>query len=277
MADVALWADDFNAGTSLATDYTVIDCANNAGVGVAGSRGAQTTGTASNQYFGEILKDDYVTTGVGLKFYAQGYFDHSGIGFAGGGFYAIDIRRGLNVFISIYHDVNTNGLRLLWQNAEGFDIIDTANNVYTPSTFAKIRVEWLMSTLSGLTINYDGYIKLYVDDVLIIDETGIPVMTDDSAFPNWDAIAFGPMGVLDLLEVGYVTGAVAFDGPLILGVNTDVKAKRAFAMGLDNDTHVHSTEGLGIIYGDLEVTGAITVGGSAPGADINDQFDDLGE
>lgn len=216
MADVVLWADDFEAGTALSVDYTPIDCSNNAGVGRSGSRGAQTTGASSPQYYGEILKDDYVTTGVGRKFYAQGYFDHSGIAFAGGGFYAIDIRRGLNVFISLYHDAfgGPNRLQVLWQNAAGFDIIDSADNVYTPGTFTKLRVEWQMSTLEpDLSINPDGYITVFVNDVAIIDEQGIPVMTDDPDLPNWDAIAFGPMGVLDDMEVGYITDEVVEPEP----------------------------------------------------------------
>lgn len=275
MADVVLWSDTFEAGTALSVDYTGIsDVANTAAVGLAGSRGAKTINTASEQYYGDFTRTGF-TPDITLAHYAEGYFDHGAVTSGAGGFYAIEVRRGGFFFLSLYHDVGTNRLQLTNANAEVFgDTYDTADNVYTPGTFVKIRLEWKFSTIDGsFNINVDGWAKVYVDDVLVIDTGAAKVMTNTS-FPTWDRVTWGPMGTVDNIEVGYITVPTSKTAA-VFGVTTTVTGTRAIAFGLDGNTNTHSTDGVCKVFGSVEVTGTVTVGGSISGAPLSDRFDGL--
>lgn len=81
-------------------------------------------------------------------------------------------------------------------------------------------------------------------------------------------------GYISDVEVYY---EAELQGSLVAGVNTDVTATRAIAFGLDGSTNVHNTPGMFKVFGDTEVTGTVTVGGSAvSGGDISTQIDGLG-
>lgn len=295
MSDVVLWEDTFEAGNALTVDYTSISNAETAaGIGVAASRGARGTGTGLQKYSAEFRK---VVAPPALErtFFMEGDFDFSEAASSSGGHYIMELRSpsfGGAYFISVYADVNTNGLRVSLHNDVDFPDpeYDTANDVYVPSTFIKIRIEGTLSTVDGVTFesNTDGEFRLYsaapgaiVGDfdhgaaTLLLSQTGVHVMTDVND-PEWDRGIWGPMGNLDHVRIGYMDEVVTLPtglvGSTVFGVNTTVTATRAFAVGLDGNSNVHSDSGVFKIFGDLEVTGSFT-GGSV---DINAELDGLG-
>lgn len=54
---------------------------------------------------------------------------------------------------------------------------------------------------------------------------------------------------------------------LVAGENTTVNVERAIAFGLDGNTNVHSESGKFKVFGDMEVTGTVTLGASSMGLD----------
>lgn len=69
-------------------------------------------------------------------------------------------------------------------------------------------------------------------------------------------------------------------GSMVAGVKTTVNVTRAIAFGLDDNTNVHDTEGMFKVFGDVEITGELTVGSTTIGGggsiDISDLLDALG-
>lgn len=295
MADVVLWEDTFEGGAALATDYTGIANAETAAaIGVGATRGARTTGTSSQKYNGEFRK--HVTTPANERtFFIEGDFDLSSAGEQTGGHYVLEIRNvsfGGSFFISVYADVNTDALRVYLHNDVDFPDpeYDTANSVYTVSTFLKLRLEGTLSTVDGVTFesNADGEFRLYsaapgpiVGDfdhgaaTLLLSQTGVHIMTDVDD-PAWDRGVWGPMGNVDNIRLGYMT--VTPDpiiGSTVFGTVGTVTSTRTFLANLDETTRTVHEPGTFYIGGDLIVTGTTTLGAVTPGSVGLDDLSDV--
>ncbi len=66
-------------------------------------------------------------------------------------------------------------------------------------------------------------------------------------------------------------------GCLVAGVKTTVAATRAIAFGLDDNTNVHDTAGMFKVFGDVEITGELTVGSTTIGGGGTIILDDLAD
>jgi hypothetical protein len=193
-----LHSDDFNGANSLATDgYQNISgsVSKVAGIGPDGSQAVRST-TDNGEYTTPTLTPAG-RTGV-LTFDSK--TSRNGVWA-----YVAEVRRSSAWIISIYRNDSTmtNGLEI-YTGAGGFTPIVTSNNFWNETGWGEVEVRWQLSTYDGGTFTYntDGYIQVYMDGVLVIDEQNIDVSDNvASGLEAWDRIVFAPQGDMDNLNV----------------------------------------------------------------------------
>jgi hypothetical protein len=202
-----LWSDDFESGAALSVDYTDIsDMVKSAGVGNGGTQGIEGSGTNAEKYYAEISKTFTPNSRNGcisMDIKPNAAIDQSGhyyievhapggpndvmaFGLYSGGSYAgTDFGD-----ISIYKSFSSS-------------IVDV-DEALTDGVYKTVRVEFEMSSITAGARNADGWVKLYVDDVLLADLTGQVIgayhVTNN---PNnyWGGVRFAPQGAGDNILV----------------------------------------------------------------------------
>lgn len=140
------------------------------------------------------------------------------------------------------------------------------------------RLEWQLATITGTSgsfaaPNADGYVRLYVNNTLIIDSGAIALWHESASIPSVNpAGSYSPYvnivemnvhGRVGLWEVYDSDECLVFPevrGSTVMGVHTTVVATRAIAFGLDGNTNVHNTAGEFKVFGNAEYTGDLDVG-----------------
>ena len=203
VAPLRLWSDTFEDADALTVDYTdIINAETSSTAGVGGGWGAQTTGTAAQQYNGEFTRGSLNPQGRHGR--AQADFDQAFDSNSAAGFYAIEVRLNGTWGISLYHGVGAarTTLQLFVASFSAVDPIATATSAVTPDTFQQLRLDWRTSSLTAAGVaNTDGGVDVYVAGVKVMSVTGI-LLTFLTNNPRWNQVVFGPMGHLDNLWIG---------------------------------------------------------------------------
>jgi hypothetical protein len=189
----------------------------------------------------------------------------------------------------MYEDSGALRYNLRSRNIGGsYTDIDTAAPTFVAGTSYRFKMAWKCGTPSGgppfTSVASDGYVRWYLDDVLIGELTSQPVYVDTT---NANAVTTvllatdqitggsGLFGALD--SYSFFSGApvVTITGSAVFGVTGTVTATRAVLFSLDGETNVHSDAGVLKICGDLEVTGDVTFTGDVTVSEPSSLMDSI--
>jgi len=205
-----LWSDDFESGDPLSDDYIDLggDITKTAGVGVGSSQGVDSDGTFLSEFsktFAPNTRNGCITFNIKADAAL-----HAGDG-GGFGSYLIEVHdptgpNGLAAFGLSSGGAQEAGTDFgdIFIYDEGFVNIGEADEALIDGVYAEVRVEFELSSLVGATPQADAWIKVYVDDVLLIDLSGQTISTYHAVNnPNnyWGGVRFAPQGHGDDLLV----------------------------------------------------------------------------
>jgi hypothetical protein len=156
------------------------------------------------------------------------------------------------------------------QVAGPLGVLGTVNGLVAANTYYSMRLQMHMSTVhaSHTSVNSDGCVSLYVNGSVVLAITGAQIYVTDSGWAsniNYppDFVQIGGQCWLDDVTIDddvMVCGFPAVTGSLCCGDKGTVHAPRAVLFSLDGNTNTNTTPGLFKIAGDLEVTGAASLG-----------------
>lgn len=188
-----LWSDDFNSATALSADYTL-----------GGTDSANITKSASNGpdlsqclQFGSAAGSKTLTKSSGFTFAGQEGCASMDVRLGSGatGQFDFILRDGTDIVIDIATGQGFTPTR-------GFDIYyyDTTINgktpngsLYSDATWFNLRVAWRVSTYLGGGAHdhdLDGYVHLYINDVLVFGINDAKVGTGNAAQCVLDVFSF---------------------------------------------------------------------------------------
>jgi hypothetical protein len=202
-----VWSDDFESSTLAAKYDTVTDMEQAAGIGVGGSQGIRGTGSDSEKFYAEIQKD--MAAESRLFCITLTVKPDTGI-YQSGGWYYLEQHGYSNGIVFGLYSTNLTlsssapGDLYFYTDAIGTNDFELLASI-TADAENTIHVEGETSSISGGSRQADGWVKVWVDNVLILDETGL-VYGDYHATFNPDNWALGilrvsPQGVGDNLLV----------------------------------------------------------------------------
>lgn len=205
-----LWSDDFESGAALSADYTDLGggITKTAGIGAGGSQGADSNGT----FLAEFCKTFAPSTRNGCISFdiSASAALHAGDG-GGFGSYLIEVHdptgpNGLTAFGLSSGGAQEAGTDFgdIFVYNSGFTNIGGADEALTDGVYATVRIEFETSSMVGATPQADAWIKVYVDDVLLINLSGLTISTYHAVNnPNnyWGGVRFAPQGAGDNLLV----------------------------------------------------------------------------
>lgn len=157
-------------------------------------------------------------------------------------------------------------------NTDNYDATYTAAApTFVAGTPYIFKMSWKCGTPTGSpfsSVADDGFVRFYLDGVLVYEITGYAVFIDDaqanavgyvglpSDVTNEGTGLFGSMGPIEMFEGPEDTSPAEITGSLVAGVNTTVTATRAIAFGLNEETsNLHDEIGKFKVFGDSSVTG----------------------
>lgn len=147
--------------------------------------------------------------------------------------------------------------------------IATAAGVIVTGTYQQIRMAVRFSTVNDTLddVNEDGCVSVFVDGVRVINQSNIRVAATSVNWATgenyWDILYFDIDGYVDdvLITDDEVTCA-SIMGSAVFGMHTTVTASRAVAFGLDGNVNTLGTPGMAKFFGNVAITGDLTVDGS---------------
>jgi hypothetical protein len=193
MCTVSIFADDFNGANTLATDgYTGVDpsISKVAAIGPDGSQAVRSTGE-----FQEFTRPSIASTGLTG---CCGFSSKTSID--GGFFYVAEIRRSSFWFLSIYrNDSGGDNALEVYTNQDGSPVA-TVNDFWDETAWIDVLIRWQLSTYNGSSYEFDGYVQVLKDDVVMVDLQNIQL---ESGFglETWDTIVLAPQGDMDNLAI----------------------------------------------------------------------------
>jgi hypothetical protein len=148
---------------------------------------------------------------------------------------------------------------------------------FAADTDYTFKICWKTGTVTGdfVSVAADGYVRVYVNDVLVYEHTDFAFYIDYLNNNHVTKVAFGQdtdnddgaglFGTLDNIvfsDSACPEPTTPIIGSLVAGVKTTVNVTRGIAFGLDDNTNVLSEVGKFKVFGNAEITGDLTVGGS---------------
>jgi hypothetical protein len=202
-----VWSDDFESSTLAAKYDTVTDMEQAAGIGVGGSQGIRGTGSDSEKFYAEIQKD--MAAESRLFCITLTVKPDTGIYQSGGWYYLEQHGYSNGIVFGLYStnlalSSSAPGDMYFYTDAIGTNDFELLASI-TADAENTIHVEGETSSISGGSRQADGWVKVRVNNVLILDESGL-VFGDYHATFNPDNWALGilrvsPQGVGDNLLV----------------------------------------------------------------------------
>lgn len=135
----------------------------------------------------------------------------------------------------------------------------TTDPVWVANTWNEIEVTIVVH-------NTTGSITLKKAGVTVLTATGLDTQAlGTEAIDGVEIIpqsASGSHAAIDTVRLSDPSTPPAIVGSAVFGVTTTVKATRAIAFGLDNNVNVHNTAGMFKVFGNVSITGDLTVDGT---------------
>jgi len=212
-----LWSDTFNSAAPLTDDYTnVVTVSKVAGIGSDGSQAVRASADYSTLY--RDLGSTYTSAG-----YVQFEENFSAARATYWMQVAIDVpdvpAHTWMISIERWHDAPESHAIYIYGGSPNNTERYSAQDFWPTSGWHDVRVEWRGSTWNGTGYDSDGYIKIYLDNVLSLDLTGLSwIHSGNDRTEPWQYIGIGPADDIDKLEIGTRAGPpqeFADDGGLL--------------------------------------------------------------